>query len=576
MKTDKQLESIITDILKLNSIDEKNVLKIFRKYPKNNKGLYKKSDVLIYYKHLKSNKLIQLDELEEEKLFDALKLKKTRTISGVTPVTVLTKPFPCPGQCIFCPNDVRMPKSYLADEPGAQRAFKNKFDPYQQTYNRLVAYNQIGHPTDKIELIVLGGTFTAYPLNYQIWFIKRCFDAMNDFSKENSLNTIDINAEIPYDKNKIESLSEKNLSYNKIVSLALNSTKNETATFEELEKAQKINETAESRCIGLVLETRPDEITKETVTTMRHLGATKIQLGIQSLDDEILQANKRGHTVDDNAKAFALLRRAGFKIHIHWMPNLYKSTPEKDIEDYKKLFNDDRFKPDEIKVYPCSLIESAELMKYYKKGLWKPYTNGELIKVLTEVFKATPEYCRITRVIRDISSDDIVVGNKKTNFRQIVEKSLKAQGIQPVEIRSREIRNKQVNKKDLQLKITTYSTTVSTEYFLQFVTKENKIAGFLRLSLPKRISKTSHFIKELTNCAIIREVHVYGPSIEIGEHKTGKAQHLGLGTQLINKATEIAKENDFKKLAVISSIGTRKYYEKFGFKLENLYQIVNL
>lgn len=509
-----------------------------------------------------------------------MKMKETRTISGVTPVTVLTKPFPCPGKCIFCPNDVRMPKSYLSDEPGAQRATRNRFDPYAQTFNRLLAYKAIGHSTDKIELIILGGTWTAYPEQYQIWFVKRCFDAMNDFEKISSQITIfETNDEqMPFADELLKEIDGEHIAktYNQIVSMALipksQQAKNETSTWQELFTAQHINVTAKTRCIGLVIETRPDEITESEIIRIRKLGATKTQIGFQSLNDEVLSLNKRGHDVQTTANAVNLLRQAGFKIHAHWMPNLYGSNPQKDIEDYKKVFNDPNFKPDEIKIYPCSLIASAELMHYYKKGLWKPYNEDELKHVLTEAYKLTPAYCRITRMIRDIGSQDIVVGNKKTNMREDVEKGIQSEHFHPLEIRAREVRGSEMPKGELKLKINIYETTVSTEYFLEFVDSDYKIYGFLRLSIPHQDS----FIEELKASAIIREVHIYGQSLEIGSKGENKPQHIGLGKALIAEAEKITLSKDFKKLAVISSIGTREYYKNRGYELNDLYQIKEL
>jgi len=348
--------------------------------------------------------------------------------------------------------------------------------------------------------------------------------------------------------------------------------KAETATWEELFDAQKINEASKSRCVGLVIETRPDEINEEEVIRIRKLGATKVQIGFQSLNDEVLEKNKRGHNVETTRKAVQLLRLAGFKIHAHWMPNLYGSNPEADVKDYEKIFNDPDFKPDEMKVYPCSLIASAELMQYYKNGLWKPYTSEELLKVLEATYKLTPAYCRITRMIRDIGSQDIVVGNKKTNLREVVENRLHDEGFKPQEIRSREIKDKNVKFEDLKMEVVEYDTSVSKELFIQYVTAKNEIAGFLRLSLPTK----ERFMDELKDTAMIREVHVYGQSLQIGDQKEGKAQHLGLGKKLISKAEDFAKSYNFDNLAVISSIGTREYYSKQGYSLNYLYQIKKL
>jgi len=293
-----------------------------------------------------------------------------------------------------------------------------------------------------------------------------------------------------------------------------------------------------------VIETRPDHISDAEVIRVRRLGCTKVQIGIQSLDDRVLAMNKRGHDVAATRRAIKLLRKAGFKIHAHWMPNLYGSSPADDLDDYERLFGDRDFKPDELKIYPCSLIESAELMQQYQTGEWKPYTHDELLDLLVECFKRTPEYCRLTRVIRDIPGTDIVDGNKVTNFRQLVERELEARGEQSVDIRAREIGVKRVNESDLRLDRFCYESRIGDEIFLQVITDERDIARFLRLSTP-RASETP-LTEELRGATMIREVHVYGLALGIGSEHAGRAQHVGLGTRLIEKAAEIAAARGFR------------------------------
>ena len=531
------MKSIIKLIAHTSNITDAQVLKIIQRNPKEKGKLYKKSELLTFYNLQRSQ--FDFSKEQEKALYYFLRKKRTRTISGVTPVTVLTMPYPCPGKCIFCPNDIAMPKSYISSEPGAQRATANKFDPYCQTFNRLVALNNMGHATDKIELIILGGTWTAYPADYRLWFVQRCFDGLNDF-------TID--------------------------SLPIKPGTETQYPLNDLLSAQKINETAHSRCVGLVIETRPDEIAVQTLIDLRTLGVTKVQLGVQSLNDLVLAQNKRGHAVKETKEAFKLLRQFGFKIHAHYMPNLLGSDPKKDIADFKKLFTDKNFKPDELKIYPCSLLEGTELMTYYHQQKWHPYSEQELLKVLTECVKNTPRYCRITRMIRDIPSNEIFVGNKKTNFRQIVEDALKKQGIKIQEIRSREIKDRKVNIQDLAVKETSYVTSTSTEVFIEYVTKQNEIAAFLRLSLVT----TNAPISELKASSIIREVHVYGQSLQIGTFQKDKAQHSGLGKALIKRAKELSQAHGYKNMAVISSVGTREYYRKNLFVDGDLYQHMRL
>ncbi len=575
----KVIEEILNWLRRGEFPNSFQIEKILRKFPSPSGEIFSKSYLITSLPRLQEEGLLSLSIEELEKLGLLLRMKKTRTISGVTPLTVLTKPFPCPGKCVFCPSDTKMPKSYLSDEPGAQRAISNKFDPYLQTYNRLVAFKNTSHPIDKIELIILGGTWSSYPESYQIWFVKRCFDALNDFENNNSNNKIiDTSIKLPFEEEKIEKIDGKNIkqTYNQIISRAIQNTTNllnENSTWEELFVAHKKNQISKSKCVGLVIETRPDEITKEEVLKIRKLGATKIQIGVQSLDDEVLKLNKRGHLSDQTRTAFSIIRSAGFKIHAHIMPNLYGSTPEKDIESFEKLFKEKSFRPDELKIYPCSLIASAELMQIYENGLWEPYSFSELQRILSHHILFTPRYCRLTRIIRDIPSTDIVVGNKLTNFRQVVEKDFENSEAKPIEIRSREIRDQKINSHQI-FKFTEYETDISKEYFLEFVGEKDEIYAFLRLSIPA--NGVDFICQELENSTIIREVHVYGQSVEVGKKTKDTAQHLGFGKSLIREAENISRDLGFKKIAVISAIGTREYYTKLGFEQSSLYQTKEL
>ncbi len=629
-----QLKQMLEEFTKTDKVNTAVYRSIVNKYPRDGKFIFAKHYLVAAYRHL----LHQGDELvlNHPDLLAKIQMKPMRTQSGVTPVTVLTKPYPCPGQCIFCPSDVRMPKSYMSDEPGAQRAERNKFDPYLQTYRRIQALHEIGHSVDKIEIIILGGTWSFYPESYQIWFIKRIFDALNDFGvtedqtdviektipqyfipphfhknflskvqKPETFNPVDgyqIN-QLEDDKTWIEGVKAENdwlenaeaitrLSkspYNQVVTKIIKNTRGklheeyEKATWEELETAHKINEDALSRCVGLVIETRPDHISPEEVLRIRRLGCTKVQIGFQSLDDEVLKLNQRGHDNKATQTAIKLLRLGGFKIHGHWMANLYGSNPELDIAGYKQMFEDPGYRPDELKIYPCSLIETAELVHYFESGKWKPYNQEELTMVLAEAIGNTPEYNRLTRIIRDIPSTDIMVGNKLTNFREIAEKYMDDRGLVKSDIRSREVKAMIVSRSELNLDKVVYTTTIGTEIFLQFITKDRQIAGFLRLSLPgifdlseKAIDYKHQFCSELDNSSMIREVHVYGKTVDIGDQDTGKAQHVGLGTELINEAVKISIEMGYQKINVISAIGTRGYYRKKGFSDGVLYQYIQL
>ncbi len=545
---------------------------ILRRHPKDGRGFYSRADLIAGVRYLKAQGAIELDE---ERLIGRIRMRPVRTQSGVTPLTVLTKPFPCPGGCVFCPNDVRMPKSYLADEPGAQRAAINHFDPYLQTWNRLATYRAIGHPVGKVEMIILGGTWSSHPEAYQIWFVKRCFDALNDFGAgredcgETDQGNLEFHALRP----------ESGRNYNEIVGGYLRGQLSgglldsfEQAEWSALERVQRANETARCRSVGLVVETRPDHLSVEEVSRIRRLGCTKVQIGFQSLSDEILAANKRGHDVEATRVAMRLLRAAGFKIHAHWMPNLLGATPEGDIEDFARLFEDPDFRPDELKIYPCSLIESAELMEFHRRGEWKPYDYSELLEVVTTALARVPRYCRVTRVIRDISSDDIVEGNKLTNFRQIAEQELVRRGERCQDIRAREIRSERLDPESFELRATGYETSIGHEWFFEFVNPEDRIAGFSRLSLPRGPADFA----ELQGSALLREVHVYGAATELGVRSSERAQHRGLGQKLVDAAAQRALEAGYGSLSVISAVGTRIWYRRLGFSDGALYQHLSL
>ena len=347
----------------------------------------------------------------------------------------------------------------------------------------------------------------------------------------------------------------------------------QTATFPQLEALQRKNESTEHRCVGLVVETRPDAVTPNRLATLRRLGCTKLQMGIQSLDEHILAANHRGIGVDRMQQAFELARIFGFKTHAHFMTNLLGATPESDAADYRRMVEHPAFKPDEIKLYPCALVDGTGLVAHWRDGSWRPYTEQELVNLLAEDVLATPPFTRISRMIRDISAHDIMTGNKKVNLRQLVDLEL-AKRAQPVqEIRSREIAFGAAANDELSLSEVAYETTNTHEVFLQWVTPDNRIAGFLRLSMPNADYVNAHATDLPINAgeAMIREVHVYGRVA--GLHQGGEnAQHRGLGRMLIERACNIARENGYTAINVISAIGTRGYYRKQGFTDNGLYQ----
>jgi elongator complex protein 3 len=341
----------------------------------------------------------------------------------------------------------------------------------------------------------------------------------------------------------------------------------------ELLEAHTINETATHRNVGLVIETRPDEITPKELRWLRHLGVTKVQMGAQSLDDYILEINKRGHDVECTRRATALLRAAGFKIVLHWMPNLLGATPESDRVDFARLWND--FCPDEIKIYPNQLLANAELYEYWQRGEFKPYTTQELIDLIADIKPTIPRYCRVNRVIRDIPSTNVVEGNRRTSLRQDVHDELKRRGTHCQCVRCREVRGKPVHPELLKLDDMVYQAGAAEEHFISYVTPDDKLAGFVRLSLPCKDSPENG-MSDLAGAALIREVHVYGQSLPVGAEKQGAAQHTGLGTRLLETAEAVANANGFKRMAVISAVGTRGYYLDRGFERGELYLTKNL
>ena len=598
------MEALLLEILdhlkKTGQLDDKLLAKIIHKHnktqDKSQRPYSKKMLLPFYLKTIESDKchpeIRNIDKETEKKLIKALQVKPRRTASGVATITVITKPWKCSSDCLYCPNDLRMPKSYLSDEPACQRAERNYFDPYLQVVSRLRALNQMGHPTDKIELIVLGGTWSDYPQGYQIWFVAQLFKALNDddtreqsakqqrkLYKAAGINATE-DALQEFVREKQAEVNAGALSYNKAMAQLYDNdsawgkvSSDQVADFNELENQQIINENATHRVVGLVIETRPDTITPQNLTTIRKLGCTKVQIGIQSVNTSILKANNRSISIDKIKEAFLLLRLFGFKIHAHFMLNLYGSSPEKDKEDYLAFVTDKAFLPDEVKLYPCSLVHGTRLCEYFENGSWRPYTEEELLDVLIADTHATPPYVRISRMIRDISAHDIVAGNKKANLRQLVEQNMLNQGIPITEIRYREINKEETSINELKLDIFPYKTSVTQEYFLQWITPQNKIAGFLRLSLPDPdfVSKNQSDLPIKPHEAMIREVHVYGKAAKL--HTSGEgAQHLGLGKDLINTANEIALREGYPTVNVISSVGTRHYYRGLGFSDNGLYQ----
>jgi elongator complex protein 3 len=475
----------------------------------------------------------------DSKIEELLRIRRVRSLSGIVIVSVLTKPYPCPGKCLYCPAQAGVPKSYLKDEPAVMRAITFQYHPYSQVQARLKALKETGHPIDKIDLRIIGGTWSYYPKNYQTWFIKNCFAACN--------------AKLAQKK--------KGKTIRKIGSL---------------EELQRKNEKAKHRIIGITIETRPDFINEKEIKRLRYLGVTRVELGVQSIYDDVLKLNIRGHDVETTALATKLLKDAGFKICYQMMPNLPGSNFKKDIEMFRKLFSNPDFCPDYLKIYPCALLKEAPLYKLWKKGKYQPYTTEELIKLLIRIKKLVPYYCRIQRIVRDIPSDYIVEGGTKiSNLRQMIAQISKKQGWRCKCIRCREVRENYDPKEKVYLFRDDYEASGGKEIFLSFENKNRtKLYSLLRLRISSQcFEKKQHFISVLNNASIIRELHTYGKLVPIKTKKRAP-QHRGLGKKLMKEAEKITKkEFGLKKIAVISGVGVRDYYRKLGYRLEDTYMI---
>jgi elongator complex protein 3 len=499
--------------------------------------LFPNSELLKAYQKLKnSGRLKKSKEIEK-----ILKKRPIRSLSGIVNISVLTKPYFCPGKCIFCPIEENFPKSYLSGEPAADRARTLNFDPFLQVKTRVQNLQEIGHFTDKIELRIIGGTWSVYPIDYRYWFVKECFLAANN--------------KIQKQKRKIK----ENLFQLK----------------KELLKEQKKNEKAKNRIVGISIETRPDFISENEVKILRELGITMVEMGVQNVFDEILEKNQCGFNSEKISEATKILKDAGFKILYHLMPNLPGSDLEKDEKMFEIVFNDERFKPDWIKIYPTVVVKGAKLYQIWKEGKYKPYSDEELIEFLIKIKKNLPRWVRIARIMRDIPAKKIEAGCKISNLRQKIQEIMKKRKLKCKCIRCREVRENYNPKEKIYLFREDYDASEGKEIFLSFENKNrSKLFSFLRLRIPSQIfSGKKHFLPVLENSAIIREIKTLGELVPIGE-KGFSPQHRGLGKKLIKEAEEIAKkEFKVKKVAVISGVGARDYWRKLNYRLKESYMI---
>ena len=516
------------------------------------------------------NKIPKNIELNLENPEINLKTKPVRTISGVAPIAIMTYPENCKhGSCTFCPGGVgsyfgNVPKSYTGNEPASMRAIRNKFDPYLQVFNRLEHYILMKQFPGKVELIIMGGTFPSYEINYQDEFIAYAFKAMNDFSdlffNENEFNFNKFKEffMLPHEvKNKeiMKNVQEK--------LLVLKGISN-------LEKEQFRNETSKIRCTVMNVETKPDWCFEPHLNQMLKLGTTRVEIGVQTLYDEILKITNRGHTLNDTKKAIQLTKDSFLKTCVHMMLGLPKTTEEMDINNFKQLFEDENYKPDALKIYPCMVMPGTPLYLQYKKGQFKPLRTEEAANLLLKIKPLIPGYTRIMRILRDIPTKFTIDGVDITNFRQYLHELMKKNNIICNCIRCREPRNKKINFDKVKLSRYDYESSGGKEIFLSYEDfSQDILLGFSRLRIPFK-----PFRPEITNkSAGIREIHVYGNLVPIGEKSEKDAQHHGYGTKLMQEAEKIAREEyDINKILVTSGIGAKKYFiNKFGYKKDGVY-----
>lgn len=456
----------------------------------------------------------------KERFLPLLVKKPSRSISGVSVVAVMSSPHPCPhGTCLYCPNGVKIgvPQSYTGREPASLRAIQNKYDPYLQVKSRIEALKSIGHPIDKIELIIMGGTFPARDIDYQKFFVKMCFDALNG-------------------------TESSNLYYSHL-----------------------LNETAECRCIGLTVESRPDFFTYQEVDLSLELGATRVELGVQILDNYVLYKNERGHGVEEVAEATRIAKDAGFKVCYHIMPGLPYSSKHNDLEKFKLIFEDDRFRPDMLKIYPTLVVENSKLYEMWMRGEYVPLREEEAIKLIAEMKKIVPPYVRIQRIQRDIPSNIVVDGVKRGDLRELIKEYMSKMGMRCRCLRCREVGRKSFDSIRPEINILEYRASEGKEFFIGFEDLEADInIGYVRLRFP-----SDRFHRpEMYGSAIIREIKVFGKEIEIGKRPSNHEawQHRGIGKILMEKAEIISKEHGYDRLMVISGVGAREYFRKLGYE----------
>lgn len=528
------------DIIKKIARDTINYIKNHPQIPKekvtNIKGKYAKK--YNYNGVIKNAKVLEyLKRDEESKVLPILKRRSTRTLSGVSVIAIMTKPLPCPGECVYCPGQESQPgnkvaQSYTGQEPAALRSIHNNYDPYLQVKSRIDDLEAIGHKVDKIELIIMGGTFLSTDPKYQEHFIKGAYEAVID--------------------QKVKTL----------------------------EYAKQLAETSKKRLIGLTIETRPDYCDEKYVDRMLEYGTTRVELGIQTIFNDIYSLVNRGHTTQESIEAIRIAKDSGLKVNAHIMPNLPGSDYDKDLETFKHLFSNPDYRPDMLKIYPCLVLKGTELYNWWKEGKYTPYNTEKLVELIANAKREVPPYVRIQRIMRDIPAPLIEAGCNKSNLRQLVQEKLKKDGASCHCIRCREygISLKQQFFKDdllegVKLKRLDYKASKGHEIFLSYENElDNILFGYLRLRKPSDLAHRSELNDE--NTMIVREVRVVGELVptDLKPKRNTQIQHRGFGTKLLENAENIARE-DFNatKLSVISGIGVRDWFYDYGYTLDGPY-----
>jgi len=506
-----------------------------------------------------------------KKLSKMLSIKPLRTLSGVAPVAIMTKPIKCPhGTCIYCPGGPgsffgEVPQSYTGNEPATMRAINNQYDAYLQTMNRIWQYYTIAHSPEKLELIIMGGTFPSFPVSYQREFVSGAFQAANDFSKK-------VFTGKKFDQGKFRRFfSKQEKAFNKNMRENLLGMKK----VQNVELAHSENEKANVRIVAMCIETKPDWCRQPEIRQMLKLGTTRVELGVQSLYNNVLKYTNRGHTIEDTIEATRLLKDSGLKVTYHMMPGQPKTSKKKDIEMFKELFENPDFKPDGLKIYPCMVMPGTALEKLYEKGRFKPLSTEEAAEIIAEAKKYFPTYTRVHRVQRDIPTKHSKGGVDRNNLRQIVEEKTRKKGIKCRCIRCRESginaeKGIETNYSYVRLLEEKYDASKGKEVFISFEDKKNDLMlGFCRLRKPYQ-----PFRKEFdANTCVVRELHVFGSQVGLGKKNRESQQHRGFGKMLMGRAEEIAKQEfDAKKLLVISGVGAREYYsKKLGYQRNGFY-----